>query len=59
MKRRNLIGQVAAATVVFSVMGLAVAGERDVSLAGTGWKFAKDPTYELRAEAVNFDDSGW
>ena len=41
------------------VAGAVVGGERDVSLAGTGWKFTKDPTCELRAEAVNFDDSGW
>ena len=37
---------------------LAVANERDVSLAGEGWKFAKDPKGELRAEAPAFDDSG-
>ena len=41
------------------VAGAVVGGERDVSLAGTGWKFAKDPTCELRAEAVDFNDSGW
>ena len=41
------------------VVGAVVGGERDVSLAGTGWKFAKDPTCELRAEAVDFNDSGW
>ena len=49
MKLRNLIGLVAAAAVVQSVM--AAGGERDVSLAGPGWRFAKDPTCELRAEA--------
>ena len=38
---------------------LAVANERDVSLAGEGWKFAKDPKGELRAEAPAFDDSKW
>ena len=57
MKLRNLIGQVAAAAVVQSVM--AAGGERDVSLAGPGWRFAKDPTCELRAEAVAFDDAAW
>ena len=41
------------------VAAAAAGGERDVSLAGLGWRFAKDPTCELRAEAVNFDDSGW
>ena len=41
------------------VVGAVVGGERDVPLAGTGWKFAKDPTCELRAEAVDFNDSGW
>ena len=59
MKSRNLIGLAAVAAVVQCVMGAAVGGERDVSLAGPGWRFAKDPTCELRAEAVNFDDSGW
>ena len=57
MKLRNLIGLVAAAAVVQSVM--AAGGERDVSLAGPGWRFAKDPTCELRAEAVAFDDAAW
>ena len=41
------------------VAGAVVGGERDVSLAGTGWRFAKDPTCELRAEAVAFDDAAW
>ena len=40
-------------------MCAAAGGERDVSLAGSGWRFAKDPTCELRAEAVSFDDSAW
>ena len=57
MKLRNLVGLVAAAAVVQSVM--AAGGERDVSLAGPGWRFAKDPTCELRAEAVAFDDAAW
>ena len=59
MKRRNLIGRVAAAAMMFSVMDAAVGGERDVSLAGPGWRFAKDPTCELRAEAVDFNDAAW
>ena len=41
------------------VVAAAAGGERDVLLAGPGWRFAKDPTCELRAEAVNFDDSAW
>ena len=41
------------------VVAAAAGGERDVSLAGPGWRFAKDSTCELRAEAVNFDDSAW
>ena len=57
MKCKNLFGLVAAAAVVQSVM--AAGGERDVSLAGPGWRFAKDPTCELRAEAVAFDDAAW
>ena len=53
MKLRNLIGLVAAAAVVQCV--LAVGGERDVSLAGPGWRFAKDPTCELRFTSIRFD----
>ncbi len=41
------------------VVAAAAGGERDVSLAGPGWRFAKDPTCELRAEAVAFDDAAW
>ena len=44
MKLSNLIGLVAAASVVQGVM--AAGGERDVSLAGPGWRFAKGPTCE-------------
>ena len=46
MKSRNLIGLAAVAAVVQGVMGAAFGGERDVSLAGPGWRFAKDPTCE-------------
>ena len=40
----------------------AVAGasaERDIPLSGEGWRYAKDPTCKLRAEAAGFDDSRW
>ncbi len=30
-----------------------------VSLNGAGWKFTKDPSCELKAAAVDFDDSKW
>lgn len=59
MKLRNLNGLVAAAAVVLSVTGVAAGGERDVSLAGDGWRFAKDQSCELSAEAVDFNDSAW
>ena len=59
MKCSSLFRLVAAAAVVQCVMCAAAGGERDVSLAGSGWRFAKDPTCELRAEAVCFDDSAW
>ena len=35
------------------------AAERDVSLAGEGWRFTRDPTGKLQAEAVGFDDGTW
>ena len=41
--------------------GMGLAAERDVLLAGEGWKFVKDATtnHALRAEAPGFDDSAW
>ena len=33
--------------------------EADVPLGGEGWRFAKDPSCSLKAEAPNFDDTGW
>ncbi|MCQ2395010.1 MAG: DUF4982 domain-containing protein [Kiritimatiellae bacterium] len=33
--------------------------EADVPLGGEGWRFAKDPSCTLKAEAPNFDDTGW
>ena len=32
---------------------------REESLEGAGWRFARDATGELRAEAPDFDDSSW
>ena len=52
MKREMLMAAMAA-TVVCG------AAERDVTLAGEGWRFAKDATFELRAEGVGFDDTAW
>ena len=55
MKTRNTFSL----CLVAGMAMVAGAAERDMSLAGEGWRFAKDPTCELRAEAVGFDDAAW
>ena len=46
-------------SVLLAVATAMGANERDVSLAGEGWKFAKDPTAKMQAEAADFDDASW
>ena len=53
MNAKSLVSTIAAAAAISALAG--VAGERDVSLAGEGWRFTKDPSCELRAEAAGFD----
>ena len=56
MKKRNVHGLI----LTLSVLAFSVtAAERDVSLAGEGWRFTKDPSGELQAEGTAFDDSSW
>ena len=57
MNAKSFVSTIAAAAAMSALAG--VAGERDVSLAGEGWRFTKDPSCELRAEAAGFDDSAW
>ena len=70
MKKLNNISLRTRPFAVFAVFGFAafaalafalsaVATERDVSLAGEGWRFTKDPSGELRAGGTEFDDSAW
>ena len=40
------------------VAGMALSGTL-FGVTLTDWRFAKDPSCELKAEAVDFDDSGW
>ena len=45
MNAKSLVSTIAAAAAISALAG--VAGERDVSLAGEGWRFTKDPSCEL------------
>ena len=57
MKTIRNIAMAALASAAACVDALA-AGEADEILSD-GWRFARDPSCELRAEAVGFDDSAW
>ena len=53
---RSVMMALSAVSAFFAVVAFA---ERDVSLSGEGWRFAKEAGESLRAESESFDDSDW